>query len=92
MVDPAEAVELLGPPPRFVSRGGEKLDAALDHFEIDVSGMRVLDAGASTGGFTDCVLQRGATEVVALDVGHAQLHGSSLIAGSETLNVPTCVT
>lgn len=86
MVDPAEAVELLGPPPRFVSRGGEKLDAALDHFEIDVSGMRVLDAGASTGGFTDCVLQRGATEVVALDVGHAQLH-ERLIADRRVRNL-----
>ena len=49
-----------GPPPRFVSRGGEKLDAALDRFGVDVAGRRVLDAGASTGGFTDCLLQRGA--------------------------------
>lgn len=70
----ADAIVLLGPPPRFVSRGGEKLDAALAHFEIDVQGKRVLDAGASTGGFTDCLLQRGAAHVVALDVGHGQLH------------------
>ena len=55
--------------PRFVSRGGEKLDAALDRFAIDVSGRRALDAGASTGGFTDCLLQRGVASVVALDVG-----------------------
>lgn len=60
--------------PRFVSRGGEKLDGALDAFAIDPEGLRILDAGASTGGFTDCVLQRGAREVVAVDVGHGQLH------------------
>ena len=60
--------------PRFVSRAGAKLDAALDRFAIDVAGRRVLDAGASTGGFTDCLLQRGAAEVVAVDVGHGQLH------------------
>jgi 23S rRNA (cytidine1920-2'-O)/16S rRNA (cytidine1409-2'-O)-methyltransferase len=59
--------------PRYVSRGGHKLAAALDAFEIDPSGMRVLDAGASTGGFTDCLLQRGASQVVAVDVGHGQL-------------------
>ncbi len=70
----ADAIVVLGPPPRFVSRGGEKLDGALSLFQIDVSGMRVLDAGASTGGFTDCLLQRGAAHVVALDVGHGQLH------------------
>jgi 23S rRNA (cytidine1920-2'-O)/16S rRNA (cytidine1409-2'-O)-methyltransferase len=74
MVDGAEPVEMLGPPPRFVGRGGEKLDAALDHFALDVGGLRGLDAGASTGGFTDCLLQRGATEVVAVDVGYGQLH------------------
>ena len=73
-VHSADAIVMLGPPPRFVSRGGEKLDAALTHFQIDVTGMRVLDAGASTGGFTDCLLQRGAAHVVALDVGHGQLH------------------
>ena len=73
-VDPADAVVVSGPPARFVSRGGEKLDAALEVCGIDVAGRRVLDAGASTGGFTDCVLQRGATHVVALDVGHGQLH------------------
>jgi 23S rRNA (cytidine1920-2'-O)/16S rRNA (cytidine1409-2'-O)-methyltransferase len=74
LVDVGEPLEVLGPAPRFVSRGGEKLDAALDHFHVDVSGRRVLDAGASTGGFTDCCLQRGAAEVVAVDVGHGQLH------------------
>ena len=73
-VDPADAITIQGPPARFVSRGGEKLDAALEAFGIDVADMRVLDAGASTGGFTDCLLQRGAATVVALDVGHGQLH------------------
>ena len=74
LVDPADAVVVQGPPARFVSRGGDKLDAALAAFEIGVNGLRVLDAGASTGGFTDCLLQRGATHVVAVDVGHGQLH------------------
>jgi 23S rRNA (cytidine1920-2'-O)/16S rRNA (cytidine1409-2'-O)-methyltransferase len=74
LVDASQAVELVGPPPRFVGRGGEKLDAALDRFGIDVSGVRALDAGASTGGFTDCLLQRGAESVVAVDVGYGQLH------------------
>jgi 23S rRNA (cytidine1920-2'-O)/16S rRNA (cytidine1409-2'-O)-methyltransferase len=58
---------------RYVSRGGLKLEAALDFFEIDPSGWRCLDVGASTGGFTDCLLQRGAAHVVAIDVGHNQL-------------------
>ena len=74
MVSPAEPIELLGAAPRFVSRGGEKLWAALDRFGLDPSGLRALDAGASTGGFTDCLLQAGATHVVAVDVGHGQLH------------------
>ena len=65
---------LLSTPARFVSRGGEKLEAALLSFGIDLDGKRVLDVGASTGGFTDCVLQRGAGEVIALDVGKSQLH------------------
>ncbi|MBK5289644.1 MAG: TlyA family RNA methyltransferase [Acidimicrobiia bacterium] len=72
-VAPEEAVVVAGAPARFVSRGGEKLDAALEHWSIDVQGRRILDAGASTGGFTDCLLQRGAAHVVALDVGHSQL-------------------
>jgi 23S rRNA (cytidine1920-2'-O)/16S rRNA (cytidine1409-2'-O)-methyltransferase len=59
--------------PRFVSRAGEKLDAALDTFGVDVAGSSALDVGASTGGFVDCVLQRGATRVIALDVGRGQL-------------------
>ncbi len=59
--------------PRFVSRGGEKLEAALDHFQIDVTGRIAIDVGASTGGFTDCLLQRGASKVYAVDVGYGQL-------------------
>lgn len=74
LVAAADPIVIEGPPARFVSRGGDKLAAALDHWHIDVSGRRVLDAGASTGGFTDCLLQAGAAEVVALDVGHGQLH------------------
>ena len=61
-------------PPRYVSRGGDKLEAALSSFGVAVTGLRVLDAGASTGGFSDCLLQCGAAQVVALDVGHGQLH------------------
>jgi 23S rRNA (cytidine1920-2'-O)/16S rRNA (cytidine1409-2'-O)-methyltransferase len=57
----------------YVSRGGYKLAAALDHFQIDIRGRVCLDVGASTGGFTDCLLQRGAAQVWALDVGHGQL-------------------
>jgi 23S rRNA (cytidine1920-2'-O)/16S rRNA (cytidine1409-2'-O)-methyltransferase len=60
--------------PRFVSRGGDKLDNALDAFAIDVGGRDCLDVGASTGGFTDALLQRGAARVIALDVGYGQLH------------------
>jgi 23S rRNA (cytidine1920-2'-O)/16S rRNA (cytidine1409-2'-O)-methyltransferase len=74
LVSPADALVVDGPPPRFVSRGGEKLDAALATFALDVTGAVALDAGASTGGFTDCLLQRGAAHVVAVDVGHGQLH------------------
>jgi 23S rRNA (cytidine1920-2'-O)/16S rRNA (cytidine1409-2'-O)-methyltransferase len=58
---------------RYVGRGGIKLEAALRHFEIDVSGFVCLDVGASTGGFTDCLLQHGARRVVAVDVGHNQI-------------------
>jgi len=73
LVDPAEPIHVRGDGPRFVSRGGEKLAAALDHFGVPVSDRRALDAGASTGGFTDCLLQAGASHVVAVDVGRGQL-------------------
>jgi 23S rRNA (cytidine1920-2'-O)/16S rRNA (cytidine1409-2'-O)-methyltransferase len=74
LVAPDEPLRVDGPPPRYVSRGGEKLAAALANFGIDVQGRTGLDAGASTGGFTDCLLQAGAERVVAVDVGRGQLH------------------
>jgi 23S rRNA (cytidine1920-2'-O)/16S rRNA (cytidine1409-2'-O)-methyltransferase len=74
MVAAAEPIEVLGNGPRFVSRGGEKLDAALTRFGVDVTDRRALDAGSSTGGFTDCLLQAGASTVYAVDVGRGQLH------------------
>lgn len=73
LVAAADALDVAGPPRRFVSRGGEKLEAALDRFGIDVRGRDALDAGASSGGFTDCLLQRGAARVAAVDVGYGQL-------------------
>jgi 23S rRNA (cytidine1920-2'-O)/16S rRNA (cytidine1409-2'-O)-methyltransferase len=66
-------VDLAGPARRYVSRGGDKLDAALARFRIDPTGLDCLDAGASTGGFTDCLLRAGARHVVAVDVGYGQL-------------------
>lgn len=77
----AKASEMLGEDaelsikeaPRFVGRGGLKLEGALDHFHVDAANNVCLDIGASTGGFTDCLLQRGATKVYAVDVGHDQL-------------------
>ena len=71
-VSDAAAITVEGGP-RFVSRGGEKLDAALDDLGLDPSGKVVLDVGSSTGGFTDCLLQRGAARVYAIDVGKGQL-------------------
>jgi 23S rRNA (cytidine1920-2'-O)/16S rRNA (cytidine1409-2'-O)-methyltransferase len=73
MVSADEPIEVLVEK-RFVSRGGEKIERALDYFGIEVSNRSVLDAGVSTGGFTDCVLQRGARRVFAVDVGKNQLH------------------
>ena len=73
MVPVAAEVRLKGELLPFVSRGGLKLQKALDEFNIDVTGLIVLDVGASTGGFTDCLLQRGAAKVIAVDVGHGQL-------------------
>jgi 23S rRNA (cytidine1920-2'-O)/16S rRNA (cytidine1409-2'-O)-methyltransferase len=72
-VDEAAALEVERGP-RYVSRGGEKLENALDAFAVDAAGLDCLDVGASTGGFTDCLLQHGAERVIALDVGYGQLH------------------
>src|SRR6188768_923233 len=72
LIDPATTVTVVAPEP-YVSRGGHKLAAALDAFEIDPAGLVALDVGASTGGFTDVLLQRGASRVYALDVGRGQL-------------------
>ncbi len=69
---PDAQLELVAPE-RFVSRGGHKLEHALIHFALKVTGLRTLDLGASTGGFTDCLLQHGADSVHAVDVGHGQL-------------------
>ena len=71
---PADSVLTVDSGPRFVSRGGEKLDAALQAFGLDVTGFICADVGASTGGFTDCLLQRGAVKVYAIDVGKGILH------------------
>ena len=73
LVAVAAELELIGPPRRYVSRGGEKLEHALDHFGIEPRDWVCLDVGASTGGFTDCLLQRGARRVYAVDVGRGQL-------------------
>ena len=73
-------------PPRFVSRGGEKLEGFLDRFNIDVTGLRHLDIGASTGGFTDCCLQRGSISATCVDVGRAQLH-NKLLGDDRVINI-----
>jgi len=73
--DPEAEIEILSYE-QYVSRGGEKLEAALEQFRIDPKGRTCLDVGASTGGFTDCLLQHGAAKVYAVDVGHDQLHPS----------------
>ena len=72
LVDPGVPIERIAPAP-YVSRGGEKLAGALDAFGVDPTDLVCLDVGASTGGFTDCLLQRGASRVYALDVGRGQL-------------------
>ena len=76
LVGAGEPIQLVGEPPRFVSRGGEKLAAALDRFRVAVRGRHALDAGASTGGFTDCLLQAGVAHIDAVDVGRGQLSWS----------------
>lgn len=72
-VDPDSQLRLLGEDLKYVSRGGLKLEEALEHWLIDVAGVTCLDVGASTGGFTDCLLQHGAAHVIAIDTGYGQL-------------------
>jgi len=73
LVDAGEAITVLPPRDEYVSRGGKKLAIGLDKFGVDPNGRYAVDVGASTGGFTDCLLQRGAARVVAIDVGRGQL-------------------
>jgi 23S rRNA (cytidine1920-2'-O)/16S rRNA (cytidine1409-2'-O)-methyltransferase len=90
-VDPGTPIGLAADAPRFVSRGGEKLDHALIRLDVEVAGRRWLDAGASTGGFTDRLLQGGAAAVVAIDVGYGQLdwrlRGDDRVTVIERFNV-----
>ena len=72
-VDERSTIALVGGPPEYASRGGIKLAAALDHFGLDPAGRHAMDVGASTGGFTDVLLRRGAVHVIALDVGYGQI-------------------
>jgi 23S rRNA (cytidine1920-2'-O)/16S rRNA (cytidine1409-2'-O)-methyltransferase len=73
-VDPAAEIRLLGDDLKYVGRGGLKLEAALANWKIDLTGLTCMDIGASTGGFTDCMLQHGAAEVIAVDTGYGQIH------------------
>jgi len=72
-VDPDAQLRLLGEDLKYVSRGGLKLEKAIDHWQINVAGLTCVDVGASTGGFTDCLLQHGAASVIAIDTGYGQL-------------------
>ena len=72
-VDATAALRVLGEDMKYVSRGGLKLEKALEHWQIEIAGKVCLDIGASTGGFTDCLLQRGAARVIAVDTGYGQI-------------------
>lgn len=72
-IDVASEIRLLGEDLKYVSRGGLKLEKAIEHWKIDVTGKTCVDVGASTGGFTDCLLQHGAAKVIAVDTGHGQI-------------------
>jgi 23S rRNA (cytidine1920-2'-O)/16S rRNA (cytidine1409-2'-O)-methyltransferase len=74
LVSPAAPLVCDFTEPKYVSRAGFKLEKALDHFAVDVTGLVALDAGISTGGFTDCLLQRGIAKVYGIDVGYGQVH------------------
>jgi len=87
---PVDTAFLIEKPPRFVSRGGEKLEGFLEKFPFETAEAHVLDVGASTGGFTDCLLQRGAADATCVDVGHGQLHarlrGDARVCNLEKVN------
>ncbi len=87
---PSDIELIVEQPPRFVSRGGEKLQGFVEKFSIDLRGAHLLDVGASTGGFTDCALQAGAADAVCVDVGRAQLHpklqGDPRVTNLEKIN------
>lgn len=83
-VTPADLIEVHGAPMPYVGRGGLKLERALEVWGIELAGLRCVDAGASTGGFTDCMLQAGAAHVWSIDVGHDQLHESLRADGRVT--------
>ncbi len=91
MVDTGAEVHIVGEDLRYVGRGGLKLEAALEHWNLVVAGRTALDVGASTGGFTDCLLQRGAARVIAIDVGYGQfdwkLRGDPRVRLLERTNV-----
>lgn len=72
-VDSEACIRILGDEQTYVSRGGQKLEAALEHWRIDLTGLCCMDVGASTGGFTDCMLQKGASKVIAVDTGYGQI-------------------
>ena len=78
LIDESDVIDIVGEQLKFVGRGGLKLEHAVNTFKIDVKDKLCLDIGASTGGFTDCLLQNGAARVCAVDVGHGQLHPSLL--------------
>ncbi len=88
-VEETDAITLVGQGLRYVSRGGEKLEAALDAFAVDVTDAVACDIGASTGGFTDCLLQRGAKKVFCVDSGKAQLH-PTLQQDARVVNMEQC--
>lgn len=83
---PLDSLVRVEQPPRFVSRGGEKLEGFLNQFHISMEGLPLLDVGASTGGFTDCCLQRGAVSATCVDVGRAQMH-NRLVQDPRVLNL-----
>ena len=91
MVKLESLIEVDTSTPSFVSRGGSKLQAALDAFVIDVVGLRCLDVGSSTGGFTDCLLQAGAAHVVCVDVGTDQLHPDLRVDDRVTVHEQTSI-